>query len=175
MDTGSTQRKRFCSRFYARITIFSYVKSLHIFPAVIIGFGSAHIWEIVRTSSQILGQILPGIKWLYGYAFVALPQQRIIRGFPQIFANGSASTNQAVFGAFPPQKFDALRITGDLQWELDFWGGIRRSVQAAKFDAQAQEEDRKAVVLTLVSDVATAYIELRELDDDLAKIGRAHV
>ncbi len=88
--------------------------------------------------------------------------------FPQVFANGSASTNQAVFGAFPPQKFDALRVTADVQWELDFWGGIRRSVQAAKFDAQAQEEDRKAVVLTLVSDVATAYIELRELDDDLA-------
>lgn len=87
--------------------------------------------------------------------------------FPQITANGAASTNQSIFGSFPPQKFDAVRITADLSWELDFWGRLRRQTQAARFDYESKESDRRAAVLSLVSDVATAYLELRELDDDL--------
>jgi outer membrane protein, multidrug efflux system len=87
--------------------------------------------------------------------------------FPQITANGSASTNKSIFGAFPAQKFDAVRITADLSWELDFWGRLRRQTQAARFDYESKESDQRAIVLSLVSDVATAYLELRELDDDL--------
>lgn len=86
--------------------------------------------------------------------------------FPQLSANGTASTNQSIFGAFPPQKFDAVRITADLSWELDFWGKLRRQGQAARFDYAARESDQRATVLSLVSDVATAYLELRELDED---------
>lgn len=88
--------------------------------------------------------------------------------FPQVYANGVASTNRSVFGSFGAQDFDVLRVTGDVAWELDFWGRIRRSAQAAGFDAAAATEDRRAVTLTLVADVATAYVELRELDADLA-------
>jgi multidrug efflux system outer membrane protein len=88
--------------------------------------------------------------------------------YPQLYANASAATNQVVFGTFGAQKYDALIIQANLQWEIDFWGGIRRSVQAANFDAAAVQEGENAVRLTLVADVATAYVELRELDDDLA-------
>ena len=86
--------------------------------------------------------------------------------FPQLSASGTASTNQSIFGAFPPQQFDAVRITADLSWELDFWGKLRRQGQAARFDYAARESDQRATVLSLVSDVATAYLELRELDED---------
>ena len=87
--------------------------------------------------------------------------------FPQVSANGTASTNQSAFG---PQvfKFDAVRITGDVSWELDFWGKLRRQAQAGRFDYLASAEDARATALTLVSDVATAYLKLRELDADLA-------
>jgi multidrug efflux system outer membrane protein len=88
--------------------------------------------------------------------------------FPQISANGSASKNQSVFGTFPPQNFDAVRVTGDLAWELDFWGKLRRQTQAASFDLGAQEEAERATVVTLVSDVVTAYLELRALDQEVA-------
>ena len=88
--------------------------------------------------------------------------------FPQLYANASAATNQVVFGTFGTQKYDALIVQANLQWEIDFWGGIRRSVQAANFDAAAVQEGENAVRLTLVADVATAYVELREFDDDLA-------
>jgi outer membrane protein, multidrug efflux system len=96
-------------------------------------------------------------------------QVGVARGdlFPQISANGAASHNQTIFGAFPPQKFDAVQVTADVSWELDFWGKLRRQTEAAKFDYEGREEDRRAAVLSLVSDVATAYLQLRELDAEL--------
>jgi multidrug efflux system outer membrane protein len=88
--------------------------------------------------------------------------------FPQISANGATSTNKSIFGSFPPQKFDVVRATADVSWELDFWGKLRRQTEAAKFDYQGREEDRRAAVLTLVSSVVTSYLELREFDQNLA-------
>src|SRR5207245_724077 len=52
-------------------------------------------------------------------------------------------------------------------WELDLWGRIRRLNEAAKAQYLATEEGRRGVLLSLVSDVAVAYLELRELDDEL--------
>jgi outer membrane protein, multidrug efflux system len=88
--------------------------------------------------------------------------------FPEISANGAASTNQSVFGAFPPQQFDAIRITGDLAWELDFWGRIRRGIEAARADLGEQEANQRAVLLSLVSDVSSGYLQLLELDQERA-------
>lgn len=84
--------------------------------------------------------------------------------FPRIVVNGTASKNQAVFGSFPPSSFNAFRVTGDVAWELDFWGRIRRGWQAANADLAAQQAAQRATVLSLVSDVATGYLQLRELD-----------
>jgi multidrug efflux system outer membrane protein len=52
-------------------------------------------------------------------------------------------------------------------WELDIWGRIRRSNEAARATLFATEEARRGVWLTLVSDVAQAYFELLELDVQL--------
>ena len=88
--------------------------------------------------------------------------------FPELSANGSASTNQSVFGAFEPQRFEAFRVTADLQWELDFWGRIRRGVQASRADLESERAFYRATVLTLVSDVSNAYLELLELAQEEA-------
>ncbi|MGQ0703180.1 MAG: efflux transporter outer membrane subunit [Gemmatimonadales bacterium] len=88
--------------------------------------------------------------------------------FPQLSANGTASTNKVVFGSFGALEFDVVRVTGDLAWELDFWGRLRRQTQAASFDLRGREEDERAAVVTLVGDVVTAYLELRELDQAAA-------
>jgi outer membrane protein, multidrug efflux system len=54
-----------------------------------------------------------------------------------------------------------------LTFELDIWGRLRKATAAAKADLLATEETRLAVITTLVSDVATAYFSLRELDFEL--------
>lgn len=51
-----------------------------------------------------------------------------------------------------------------LAWELDFWGRIRRLSEAGFADYMSQEQARRAVVLSLVSSVASSYIQLREFD-----------
>jgi multidrug efflux system outer membrane protein len=53
-------------------------------------------------------------------------------------------------------------------WELDLWGRIRRLSEEARAQYLATEEGRRGVLLSLVADVALAYMELRELDSELA-------
>ena len=52
-------------------------------------------------------------------------------------------------------------------WEIDLWGRIRRATEASLADLYASEDTRRGVVLSLVTDVAQAYLELRELDLEL--------
>ena len=54
-----------------------------------------------------------------------------------------------------------------LSFEIDIWGRLRRSTEAARASLLNAEENRKAVVTTLVSDVATDYFNLLELDYEL--------
>ena len=88
--------------------------------------------------------------------------------WPSITVNAGASKNKIAIGSFPPVMYDAFRVTGDVAWELDFWGLTRRGMQAADADAAAQEAAERATVLSLVSDVATAYLTLLELDQEQA-------
>jgi len=88
--------------------------------------------------------------------------------FPNVALNGSASTNQVAFGPPPPIAYKAWRATADASWELDFWGRIRRGVQAAGADLAAQQAAEQAAALSLVSDVASGYLQLLELDQERA-------
>lgn len=54
-----------------------------------------------------------------------------------------------------------------LSFEVDIWGRLRRSTESARAELLRADETRKAVITTLVSDVATAYFNLRELDYEL--------
>jgi multidrug efflux system outer membrane protein len=85
---------------------------------------------------------------------------------PRVNGNASVGTNQAVFGGGPAIQFDAYRVTADLAWELDFFGRTRYGVAAATADAAAQQAAERATILTLVSDVALAYLQLLELDEE---------
>ncbi|HZN44485.1 MAG TPA: efflux transporter outer membrane subunit [Nitrospiraceae bacterium] len=85
----------------------------------------------------------------------------------------SATVNAPAFGRdsvflFPgfPNPFNYY-IQGDLSWELDIWGKIRRSNEAARDDLLSKDENRRAVVLELVSNVAQAYFELLQFDMQL--------
>lgn len=54
-----------------------------------------------------------------------------------------------------------------LSFEVDLWGRLRRATEAARANLLSAEENRKAVITTLVADVATNYFTLRELDYEL--------
>lgn len=54
-----------------------------------------------------------------------------------------------------------------LSFELDIWGRLRQQTKAARAELRASEDDRKAVMTTVVGDVATGYFSLLELDSEL--------
>ncbi len=86
---------------------------------------------------------------------------------PQIDAGASATTNRlSDTGQFRGLGGDTglLSTTIDLTFEIDIWGRLRRASEAARAELLASEEARHAVVMTLVSDVAAAYLQLRQLD-----------
>ena len=93
---------------------------------------------------------------------------------PNIAASADVTTlRNSASGAFPlPQGFEQRRTIGSvalnlLSFEVDIWGRLRRATEAARADLLATEENRKAVITTLVSDVAGAYFNLLELDMEL--------
>src|SRR3989440_844261 len=96
-------------------------------------------------------------------------QYRATRGalLPELTGNGEAGRNELLFGTFGAQTFDVYRATADLSWELDLLGRVRRSTQAARADLAVRQEDRRALELSLISDVATGYVDLREADRNL--------
>jgi NodT family efflux transporter outer membrane factor (OMF) lipoprotein len=56
---------------------------------------------------------------------------------------------------------ELFQVGLDASWELDIFGGTRRSIEAATADLRAAVEDRRDVLITLVGDVGTNYINLR--------------
>ena len=85
----------------------------------------------------------------------------------------NATVNAPAFGntknvAFPgfPNPFNYY-VQGNLAWEMDIWGRIRRSNEAALGDLLAREENRRAVIVQIVGGVAQAYFDLRQFDMQL--------
>lgn len=64
----------------------------------------------------------------------------------------------------------AFVLGTDISWELDLWGRVQRSNEAARAELLATEEARRTIMLTVVSKVATSYIQLLGLDQQLALV-----
>jgi len=79
---------------------------------------------------------------------------------------GSSAATGAAAGLVRPQNL--YDVNAGMSWEIDLWGRIRRTNEAALAQVLASEEARRGVLLSLASDVATGYFQLRELDEQLA-------
>jgi multidrug efflux system outer membrane protein len=66
------------------------------------------------------------------------------------------------------RQYDLFQANFDAAWEIDLFGGVRRSVEAAVAQVQASEEDRRDVLVTMVAEVATNYLALRGSQHRLA-------
>jgi multidrug efflux system outer membrane protein len=71
------------------------------------------------------------------------------------------------FGRQAGETGAAIAANVGAGWEIDLWGRIRRLNEAARAQYLASEEGRRSVQLALVSEVAAAYFDLRELDAEL--------
>ena len=93
--------------------------------------------------------------------------------FPQIAAGASASRDRitekgsAPFSPVVENPSSSYQAFLSGSWEIDIWGRLRRSTEAARADLLSTEEGRSTVILTLVSSVASSYVNLRDLDKQL--------
>src|SRR6266850_1748485 len=98
-------------------------------------------------------------------------QYRAARGalLPEITARGQAGRNQTVFGTFGSFTYNVYQATADLSWELDLWGRLRRGMGAARSDLVAREEDRRALQLSLMGDVASPAASVADFERQVAQ------
>jgi len=82
-------------------------------------------------------------------------------------ANIYSQQNAKVSHLFPEYDVNAGQLNLSVIWNLDFWGKYRRQTEAARAQLLATEWGRRAVISSLVANVATAYFQLRALDSEL--------
>jgi multidrug efflux system outer membrane protein len=89
--------------------------------------------------------------------------------FPQVQATPSAARTRisTVGPNFIPgitPEFNIFNLGGDLSYQIDFWGLYRRATEQARANLLATEQARLNVVISVVTGVAQAYFQLRQLD-----------
>jgi outer membrane protein, multidrug efflux system len=91
--------------------------------------------------------------------------------FPQIGYGGDIGRGENALYNSPAALNGATESSAQLNlnaaWEIDLWGRIRRSSEAARAQYLATDEARRGVMITLVSDVASTYFQLLLLDQQL--------
>jgi outer membrane protein, multidrug efflux system len=90
--------------------------------------------------------------------------------FPAVSAGLSLlnERNPKLNSFFPTYQLHTAELDLSVIWNLDFWGKYRRETEAARASLLGTEWGRRAVVTSVVSSVATAYFQLRQLDLALA-------
>jgi multidrug efflux system outer membrane protein len=107
----------------------------------------ARIKQAREVVAEVKSQALPQI----GYQVSAQGQTAIVAGQDSV-----GTTTYGVFSGLL-----------NAAWEFDVWGRIRRETEAAQANLLGQEDVRRGVMLTLVSDLAAGYFQLIELDREL--------
>ncbi len=87
--------------------------------------------------------------------------------FPTLDTTGSATWSRISKDKGSGKTSDLYTAGFDAGWELDIFGGVRRSVEAATAELQATEEDLRDILVTLLAEVALNYVEVRTFQNRL--------
>ncbi len=99
------------------------------------------------------GQRVPNVDSIGGYQRQRLSENLI---------------DDPTLGQLLGEETDLFSLGVDASWELDLWGRVRRSVQSAAATYEASVENYRDVLVTLLADVASTYVELRTTQQRLA-------
>lgn len=86
------------------------------------------------------------------------------------FENGNIHVNNAPGGGLFVQPFESnlFQLGFDASWEIDLFGGLRHQLQATTAEVRSSEESQRDVLLSVLGEVARAYMELRGTQERLA-------
>jgi outer membrane protein, multidrug efflux system len=144
-------------------------------PQTATSIGDQKWWEVFQ-DPQLQGLIREALSQNYDVRIAAtrVLQAQAVLGitradqFPTI-TGGVSSSNERLPATRITPAFETSpsQVNLSLFWELDFWGKYRRATEAARANLLATEWGQKAVVSSLVSNVASAYFQLLELDSEM--------
>jgi NodT family efflux transporter outer membrane factor (OMF) lipoprotein len=81
---------------------------------------------------------------------------------------GTTGTTTTGGGGAGNPVSDFYQAGFDATWEIDVFGGVRRGVEAAQANVESQVDNQQSVLITLLGDVATDYVQLRGLQKQVA-------
>ncbi|MBW2688645.1 MAG: efflux transporter outer membrane subunit [Deltaproteobacteria bacterium] len=96
-----------------------------------------------------------------------ISEARAIRGisyarlFPTLDAGAAASKSRSSESGGTGDEINRYATGFDAGWEVDIFGGVRRSVEAAQANLEATQEDLNGVLVSLLAEVALNYVEVR--------------
>jgi len=108
-------------------------------------------------------------------AYAKITETRAIKGIkeseraPNINITGAA-TRGRIDTDHASETATLLQTGGDASWEIDFWGRISRSIESADAGLEASIEDYRDVLVLLFADVASNYIEVRKLQNQIQSL-----
>lgn len=96
------------------------------------------------------------------------PQGQSLNGtYSRSQLSGNLANNLSTVVPDFSRDFDDWDVSGNLVWELDFWGRFRRSIEAAEAELDASVENYDDVLTTLVAEVAATYVNIRTIQQRL--------
>ena len=126
--------------------------------------------ERARESNPNLKAALAGVAEARAQRGIARSQ-----GLPQADAEAVSTRRRSseTLGGPVADNPSSLYSTGfDAGWEIDLFGGIRRSVESAEANVEAREEDYRDALVTLFAEVALNYVDYRTLEERIAVANR---
>ena len=104
--------------------------------------------------AMVAGNLFPQAQQLsgsYTREQISIVQQPFLLPIPELFS----------------RSFDKWSLAGNLSWELDIWGRFRRAVEAADANLEASVEEYDAILVCLIAEVVTAYVDIRTFEQRL--------
>ena len=147
-------------------------------------FANTPWWELFQDEQlQTLIRIALEENQDLGIAAARVEEFRAVLGvtradqFPTVDITASGAQTEGSDNAFPgnlpglgAEKIENYRRSADVFWELDLFGRLRRSTEAARAQLLATEEAQRSITISLVASVASSYMLLRDLDAQLLQL-----
>src|SRR6266702_932353 len=145
-------------------------------PAAAASLGNEEWWDVYQ--DPVLADLIhTGLQQNYD---VRIAATRVLEAQAQLGITRANQLPSASVGAsiysqqnaktsnqFPPYQVNAGQLNLSVIWNLDFWGKYRRQTEAARAQLLATEWGQRAVISSLIANVATAFFQLRALDSEL--------
>ena len=133
-------------------------------------------WEELYTDTLLQGLIRKTLEYNKDMQMsaarvkelAALKRIDVANMFPQVGAKVYLEPERENYGGDNPKNSDEFGIKASATWELDLWGNLRWARDKSLADFMGSIENRRALQMSLIAQVAQAYFELVALDNELA-------